>query len=245
MQYRNGIINSTGAAYNLVLGFVPDRFVIYNKTVLDAASATPAVGFSEWINGIVAPAKAYINTYTSGAPVTTLLASNGITPVSTGGVWYNTIYSITTISNANPGVVTIAGLTPTGGQALANGMTVTISGVNGMTGLNTNRFIVSNLTIVGGGPTYTFTLYDTFGNPVDTTSLGTFTTSPNAQLDMISYPPTAPVLNSVNGQVITPGNPAGLQYDIGYAGVILGTGVVGASTNVLYWEAYLETPTGY
>ena len=142
-----------------------------------------------------------------------------------------------------PGVVTIAGLTPTGGQALTNGMTVTISGVVGMTGLNTNRFIVSNLTIVGGGPTYTFTLYDLFGNPVNTTSLGTYVSG--GQLDMISYPATAPVLNGTNGQVITPGNPPGNQYDTGYAGITLGTGVVGSTGNILFWEAYLETPTGY
>jgi len=113
----------------------------------------------------------------------------------------------------------------------------------GMTGLNTNRFIVSQLTIVGGGPTYTFKLYDTFGNPVDTTALGTYVSG--GQLDVISYPPTAPVLNSVTGQVITPGSPAGLQLDIGYEGITLGTSVVGSSTNVLFWEAFLQTPTGY
>ena len=64
-------------------------------------------------------------------------------------------------------------------------------------------------------------------------------------MNVISYPPTGPVLDPVNGQVITPASPAGLQYDIGYEGVILGTGVVGANTNVLFWEAFLQTPTGY
>ncbi len=243
MQYRNGKITSTGAAVSLNLGFVPDRFTIRNKTVLDAASATPAVGYAEWINNVNASATAWINTYTSGAPVTTLLASNGITPVNAGGVWSNTIYRITTISNESPGVVTIAALTPTGGQALANGMTVTVSGVVGMTGINTQRFVVSNLTIVGGGPTYTFTLYDLFGNPFSTVGLGTYVSG--GELDMISQPPTAPVLDPVNGQVITPGAPAGLQLDSGYQGITLGTGVVGAATNTLYWEAFLETPTGY
>ncbi len=244
-QYRNGIITSTGAAVSLNLGFVPDRFTIINKTVLDAASATPAVGEAEWINGIVASAKAYITTYTSGAGVVTLLASNGITPVNSGGNWLNTLYTIDTISNANPGIVTVSTIAPTNSMTLVNGMTFTISGVNGLVGLNTNRYVVTGLTIVGGGPTYTFNLYDTFGNPVNTTSSGTFTTSPNAQMDVISYPPTAPVLNATTGQVITPGQPAGNQYDTGFAGVTLGTGVVGASTNILYWEAFLETPTGY
>lgn len=237
MQYRNGTIISTGAAVSLALGFVPDKFQIYNYTVLAADSASPAVGYSLWINGVVPSGDALVDTYTSGAPVTTLITSNGITPVVLGGDWQNTIYTITGITNANPGVVTVSSVSPTNSRTLVNGMTVTISGVNGMTGLNTNRFIVSGLSGTS------FNLYDTFGNPVNTTALGTYVSG--GQLDVISYPPTAPVLNPVNGQVITPGFPAGLQYDIGFEGVTLGTGVVGASTNVLWWEAFYSTPTGW
>lgn len=122
-------------------------------------------------------------------------------------------------------------------MTLVNGMTVTISSVNGMKGLNTNRYIVTG---ISGS---TFKLYDTFGNPVDTTSLGTYTSG--GQLDVISYPQTAPVLNATTGQVITPGSPAGLQLDIGYEGLTLGTGVVGSSGNILFWEAFYATPTGW
>ncbi len=241
VQYRRGKFTSTGAAVNLMLGFVPDRFYIHNYTVLAAASATPAVGGAEWARTVNANAQAFIQTYTSGAPVTTLLTTNGITPVTLGADWQNTIYTITGITNANPGVVTVSSVNPTNSMVLVNGMTVTISSVNGMTGLNTNRFIVTNIS--GSTGSQTFQLYDTFGNPVDTTALGTYVSG--GQLDVISYPPTAPILNPVNGQVVTPGSPAGLQYDIGYQGLTLGTGVVGASTNVMYWEAFLETPTGY
>jgi hypothetical protein len=242
-QYRNGKFTSAAAAVTLPLGFVPDVFRTYNYTAL-ATDAT-AVIESMYFNNVTPSgyASQISKTITTGALTEATITTNGFTPVILGGDWYNTIYTITTISNASPGVVTIAGLTPTNGQALVNGMTVTISGVNGMTGVNTQRFIVSNLTIVGGGPTYTFTLYDLFGNPFSTIGLGTYTSG--GQLDMISYPPTAPVLNSTNGQVITPGQPAGNQYDIGYEGLILGTGVVGASTNVIFWEAFYSTPTGW
>lgn len=240
-QYRNGIINSTGAAVTLPLGFVPDKFEIYNKTVLDAASATPAVGYSLWIKNIVANAKAYINTYTSGAPVTTLLASNGITPVVLGGDWQNTNYTITGVTKANPGVVTVSSVNPTNSLVLVNGMTFTISGVVGMTQLNQNRYVVAGIS--GSTGSQTFNLYDTFGNPVDTSAFGTYVSGGN--IDVISYPPIAPTINPVTGQIIAQGQPAGNQYDIGYEGLILGTGVVGANTNVLYWEAWLQTPTGY
>lgn len=244
-QYRVGKINSTTAliasGVSIPLGFVPDRFRIVNYTKTVAGSG---VGESSWINGVVPNGKALLTTYTAGAPVVTLDSGTaGITPIQTGGSWYNTVYTITTITNASPGVVTISGLTPTGGQALTNGMTVTISGVSGMPSINTQRFIVSNLTIVGGGPTYTFTLYDTFGNPFSTVGLGTYVSG--GQLDMISYPPIAPVLNTTNGQVITPGQPAGNQYDLGYAGVTLGADVLGSNGDVLWYEAFYSTPTGW
>lgn len=232
MQYRNGKIISSGAAVNLALGFVPDRFTILNYT---KTAAQTGVGFSEWINNVVATDKALISTYTAGVPTVSLLASAGVSPVSLGADWQNTIYTITAINTATPALVTVTSLTPTNSMTLVNGMTVTISGVVGCTNLNTNRFIVTG---ISGS---TFLLYDTFGNPV--TAVGAY--SSGGQLDVISYPPTAPVLNSVTGQVITPGSPAGLQYDIGYQGVTLGTGVVGSASDVLYWEAFLNTPTGY
>lgn len=231
-QYRNGIITSSGAAVNLHLGFVPDRFTVTNYT---KTAAQGGVGFAEWINNVIANGKAFITTYTAGAPVVSLLGSNGITGVSLGGNWQNTIYTITNISAATPAVVTVSSAQPTNSLALVNGMTFTISSVTGISNVNTNRYIVSGLSGT------TFNLYDTFGNPV--TAVGTYVSG--GQMDVISYPPTGPVLDATTGRVIVPGQPAGNQYDIGYSGVTLGTGVVGSAADILYWEAFLETPTGY
>lgn len=243
-QYRNGIINSTTAliasGVTLPLGFTPDVFTITNYTKTAAAPAA-GVCYSQWLRNVSPNATAIIDTYTAGAPVRSILASNGVTPVALGANWLNTIYTITGITNANPGVVTVSSVNPANSMVLVNGMTVTISGVNGMTGLNTNRFIVSNIS--GSTGSQTFSLYDTFGNPVNTTSLGTYTSG--GQLDVISYPPTAPTLNPVNGQVLIPGSPAGLQYDTGYQGVSLGSGVLGSNGDVLFWEAFYSTPTGW
>lgn len=231
-QYRNGIITSAGAAVNLNLGFVPDRFVITNYTKTAAQSG---VGHSEWIKDVVANAKALISTYSAGVPTVSLLASNGITAVSSGGLWLNSVFTITGISTASPAVVTVASASLTNGMTLANGMTFTISSVVGCTNLNTNRYVVAGLSGT------TFNLYDTFGNPV--TAVGTYVSG--GQMDVISAPSTAPVLDATTGQVVTPGAPAGLQYDTGYQGVTLGTGVMGSAADVLFWEAFLETPTGY
>jgi len=247
VQYRSGIINSTTAlissGFNLMLGFVPDRFQIYNLSILEVNPPNSAtVAETLWLKPMP-NASALQTTYTGGAPAVSYITSNGITPVILGADWQNTTYKITGISNANPGVVTVNPVNPANSMVLANGMTVTISGVNGMTGLNTNRFIVAGIS--GSTGSQTFNLYDTFGQPVNTTALGTFTTSPNAELDVISYPPTAPTLNPVNGQVLIPGSPAGLQYDIGYEGLTLGSAVLGANGNVLWWEAIWQTPTGW
>ncbi len=235
-QYRNGIINSTTALISsgvtLPLGFIPDRFTILNYTKTAAQSG---VGFSEWIRNVVANDKALISTYSAGVPTVSLLASTGVTGVTLGGDWQNTIYTITGISSATPAVVTVSSAQPTNSLALVNGMTFTISSVVGVTNVNTQRFIVSGLSGT------TFNLYDTFGNPV--TAVGTYVSG--GQMDVISYPPTAPVLNPVNGQVITPGQPAGNQYDIGYQGVSLASGVLGSNGDVLYWEAFYSTPTGW
>ena len=243
-QYRNGIINSTTAliasGVTLPLGFIPDKFTILNYTKTAAAPAA-GVCFSQWIRNVSPPATAIIDTYTAGAPVRSILATTGVTPVALGGNWLNTIYTVTGIINANPGVVTVNPVNPANSMVLTNGMTVTISGVQGMTGLNTNRFIVTNIS--GATGSQTFSLYDTFGNPVDTTALGTYVSG--GQLDVISYPPTAPVLNPVNGQVLSPGQPAGNQFDTGYEGVSLGSGVLGSDGDVLFWEAFYSTPTGW
>ena len=242
-QYRNGIITSTAAAVTLPLGFVPDHFIVYNWTAM-AADAT-AVIRSEFFRNVTPDAAAFqiSKTITTGAVTSANITTNGFTPVILGADWQSTQYTITAITKTNPAVVTVAGISPTNTLTLVNGMTVTISRVVGMTQVNTNRYIVGNLTIVGGGPTYTFSLYDLFGNPVDATAFGTYVSG--GIVNQISYPPTAPVLNASTGAVITQAQPPGNQYDIGYMGIILGTGVVGASTNTLFWEAFLSTPTGW
>lgn len=237
MQYRNGLITSTAAAVTLPLGFIPDKVVVTNYTAL-ATDAT-AVFESTWIHNATpaAAASQLSKTITTGAVTQASIASNGITPVTLGADWQSTQYTITGVSKANPGVVTVTSVSPTNTLTLTNGMIVTISGVVGMTQLNTNRYVVAG---ISGA---TFKLYDLFGNPVDTSAFGTWVSG--GIVNQISYPPTAPVLNAGTGAVITPGQPAGNQYDIGYQGVILGTGVMGASTNVIFWEAFYSTPTGW
>lgn len=86
---------------------------------------------------------------------------------------------ITNITNANPGVVTVA--SPAG---LSNGQRVQINYATGMTAVNGGQFIITNL--VGAS----FDLYDTNGNSVDTTTFGAYT--PNSA--KLSIFPALPVM---------------------------------------------------
>lgn len=235
MQYRKGTFVSTTAAVTLKLGFVPDKVEITNYTKTIAAPAA-GVCFSQWFNNISANGTALIDTYTAGAPVRSLLATNGVTPVSLGAAYTSTVLTITNISSATPGVVTVSSI-----GTLVNGDTVTISNVEGTVQLNTNRYIV------GGISGSTFKLYDFFGNPINTSVMGAYVNNAAnpGQVNIVTTPAVAPVLNPTTGQVITPGQPGGLEYDTGYAGVTLGTGVVGSNNDVIFWEAWFETPTGY
>ncbi len=246
-QYRTGtfVVPATPVAMTLNLGFVPDVITVWNVDDLEVNppnDATAAVSF--WLN-VMPSGSASQTIYTAGVPAVSYITSNGFTPVVLGGDWQNTQYVVNSITNASPGVVTVAAINPTNSLVLVNGMTVTMSGINGMTGVNGQRFIVSQLTIVGGGPTYTFKLYDLFGNPFSTVGLGTMTTSTNAEINEISYPATAPVLDPTTGQVVTTGQPAGNQFDIGFEGIILGTSVVGDAGDTMFWEAKTMTPTGW
>jgi len=76
--------------------------------------------------------------------------------------------TITAITNANPGVVTITGHTITEGEEIY------ITGVGGMTELNNRNYLAVNVTA------NTFTLQDLFENDVDTTSFAAFTSGGTA-----------------------------------------------------------------
>jgi len=229
-QYRHGsyVVAGSPAAVTITLGFIPDHFIVYSR----APSVNTAIARAEWFLGMANPSGNVWTTNGSGIPVISSVTTNGFAPFATGASWTATQLTITNITQANPGVVTVSSI-----GALVNGDTVTISSVVGMIQVNTQRYIV------GGISGATFKLYDFFGNPVSTSAFGAYTSGGMANI--ISTPPVAPVINSTTGQVTTQGQPPGLQYDTGSAGVVIGTSVVGIANDTMDWEAFLSTPTGW
>lgn len=213
MQYRKGTFTNpaSAVAVTLNLGFTPSKFQIYNYTGWGTDNSTLK---AEWFQGMPS-ASALLTTRATTTLSSTLQASNGITPFSTGGSWATTQATISAATKANPCVITATS------HGFSSGDTVTISGVVGMVQLNTNRYII---TVIDAN---SFSLKDLFGNPVDSTAYGTY------------------VSGGIANKISTNSTPPGLQLDTGSAGVTIGTAAVGPNNAVMYWEAFLETPTGY
>lgn len=105
-----------------------------------------------------------------------------------------TIYQITNISQAMPGVVTLATVADPNSFAVTAGQTVTISKVKGMYQINDNRYVVGNFDPMA----QTFQLYTNQGYPVDTTNFTAYIAG--GEINIISYVPPA-------------GQPPGLMYN--------------------------------
>jgi hypothetical protein len=105
-----------------------------------------------------------------------------------------TIYQITNITNANPGVVTLASIADPNSFEIAIGQLVTISKVKGMFQVNDNRYYITSF----NPGAMTFALANIKYYPVDTTSYSPYISG--GEINIISYPATA-------------GNPPGLMYN--------------------------------
>lgn len=115
-------------------------------------------------------------------------------PTSPIGFPPETVYAVSGITQALPGVVTVTSVAEDGAFYLVNGMTITFAFVKGMWELNRNRYVMNNLDTMA----MTFTLYDLQGYPVDTTQFNAYVAG--GQINIISYPSLA-------------GQPPGLMYN--------------------------------
>ena len=200
-----GTVTSTGAAYNLNLGFTPDYIIVENYTNY----ATPANGEilkASWYDGM-ADAYAFIETFdnTGGAlgTLSTLATSNGFTPYETaaGSLYTSTVKTLTDITQASSAVCTCTT------HGLSVGDVVTFTQVAGMIEINRLRGTVTAV------PTA-----NTFTVDIDTTGFTAYTSGGKANL----------ISSTVS--------------NVGEKGITLGTSVVGAADDVLYYRAILEDP---
>jgi hypothetical protein len=216
-----------GAAQTLNLGFVPSYFKMENKTKTVAGS--DGVRIVEWwddnVNG-----SAYLWTTTTGAPVISYTATNGVTP------YYATIGTeFVPLSGLPAGAVNTA-LTITGISKAANASitathaftsadigvtTVTFHGVVGMPQINGLSGVIQSVT-----GTTSFTVN------INSTSFSTWTSGGIANVITGAPPSTQSGFQIFN----TP------LYNTGFTGLTLGTSVMVTTSDVWQYLAILDTP---
>lgn len=160
-------LQSGGVAYNLVLPFVADKIEWFNYTKF-ATNSNNIQGV--WFRDFPAGDALIIARGTTDL-TSTLEATNGITDASTSSGFTDQHKTITNITAATPGVVTVAST-----AAYANGDRVVITKVVGSLGesVNNKTFVVDVLNST------TFALYDIYGLPVTTS--GTYTSGGQSTL---------------------------------------------------------------
>lgn len=175
-----GYITSAGAAYNLVLPFVPDKIAWFNYTKYATDSNNlQGVWYRDFPAGDALIIARGTTTLSS-----TLEATNGVTNASTAGSFANEHKTITNITAATPGVVTVAST-----AAYSDGDRVVITKVVGSLGASVNNqtFVIKVLNST------TFSLYDVYGLPI--TTAGTYTsggqsTLTGPSLGIVDSPPS-------------------------------------------------------
>jgi Ubiquitin-activating enzyme E1 FCCH domain len=153
-KFAEGYFTSTAATAQLInLPFIPNTFEIWNKTQWGSDNATPqieyAIGFAEDPAGT-----AYVteNVTSSAALENVLLTSGGFSFISAGTYMYGPTLTISSVSKANPAVVTTST-----NHNLSTGNVVWIYGTTGM------------LQIAGAAYTVTVTAPTTFTIDVNST----------------------------------------------------------------------------
>lgn len=105
-----------------------------------------------------------------------------------------TVYPIEGITQDMPGVVTVDSVALPDAFFLSPGMTITFSGVQGMTQVNRERYVIGRLDTGA----MTFALYNIKGEPIDTGAFNAYVSG--GQFNIVSYPAQA-------------GSPPGLMYN--------------------------------
>lgn len=229
---KNGSLTvvTGGVAQNLNLGFIPTRFTMWNKTL---TTATPSAGVVQamWLPQLAnGTAWIYTSTVTSGALALSLLATNGITPYQTTlGTEYvplsglpsgatSTSLTITGISKAlNASITATHAFT----AADIGVTTVTISGVVGMSQINTLRGVIQSVS-----STTSFTVN------INSTNFSSWVSGGYANIITGVPPSTTSGFQIYN----TP------QYNVSFLGLTLGSSLMVNTSDVWLYEAVLDAP---
>ena len=216
-----GYVKSAGAAFNLTLPFVPDRFDWFRYTAFGTAGTLgQGVWFRDFPAGDSLILRSIADNGVTGLTSLDLETTNGITDASTPGGFTDQHLLISAITTATPGVVTT-----TTNHNLSNNDRVVLTKIIGTAAaqLNNNTYVVQVLSAT------TFALYDVYGIPI--TVVGAYSSSGQVTK-----------MNPLLGDVTQPVNPAYPQQAvIDYpptAILTLGSAVMGSTNDLIYFTAW-------
>ncbi len=211
-----GYLQSAGAAYDLTLPFLPDRFDWFNYTKFGTnTNNLQGVWFRDFPAGDILIIARGTTTLTS-----TLETTNGITDASTAGGFYNEHLVISGITTATPAVVTT-----TTNHILSDYDRVVITKVIGTMAsqVNNNTYVVRVLSAT------TFALYDVYGVPI--TTVGAYTSSGQiTKIGPLLGDPTQPVSPAYPHKAIIDYPPTAI--------LTLGSAIMGSDNDVIYFTAW-------
>ncbi len=216
-----GYLQSAGAAYDLTLPFVPDRFDWFRYTGFGTAGTLgQGVWFRDFPAGDSLILRSVADNGVTGNTSLLLETTNGITNASTAGGFYNEHLVISGITTATPAVVTT-----TTNHNLSDNDRVMITKVIGTMAsqINNYNYVVRVLSAT------TFALYDVYGLPI--TTVGAYSSS--GQVTKIN-----PALGDPS-QPVNPAYPHDAIIDYPPTAILtLGTSVMGADNDVIYFTAW-------
>lgn len=234
---RNGSLTVTagGSAQNLVLGFTPTRFSMWNFTqtlATPSAAIVQAYWFPYMTNATAMIATA---TVTTGALAWSLLASNGVTPYSTvdASLFPSSNLTITAISKASNASITATHAFTSDDVGVT---VVSFHNIVGMTQMNTLSGVIQSVT-----STTSFTVN------INSTSFTTYVSGGIANI-ITGIP-------ALQGGLITSGNAPGFPpaqtstsqilnaplYNAGTIGLTLGSSLMVNTSDVWLYEAVLDS----
>ena len=234
---KNGslIVGTGGVAQNLVLGFVPTRFTMWNQTL---TTATPSAGVVQamWLPQLAnASAWIYTSTVTTGALALSLITTNGVTPYSTqdASLYPSTNLTITAISKAANASITATHAFTAKDVGVT---TVSFHNVVGMTQINTLTGVIQSVT-----STTSFTVN------INTTAFTTYASGGIANIVTGTPALQGGSLVSGNALAFSPLQAGSSQvlntalFNQGTIGLTLGTSLMVNTSDVWLYEAVLDS----
>lgn len=218
-------VGTGGTAQNLNLGFIPSYIRLQNRT--KTIANTNGVQLAEWYDDLP-NASAYLWTTTSGAPVISYTASDGVTPyVPAPGLEFVPLTGLpagaTSTNLVITGISNAANASITATHAFTNAdvgvTTVTFHGVNGMSQINTLSGVIQTVT-----NTTSFTVN------INSTAFSTWTSGGYANVITGVPPTTTQGFQTFN----TP------LKNVSFTGLTLGSKIMVTTGDIWQYVAYLD-----